>query len=242
MGVIKSSEAPVTATAFSMQDIETAAKRILLRARIEAAQIVAAGQAEGQNIKRQAQIQGVEEGRLTGIAEGKKTGHAQALAEHGAAMTKLIATLTEGVRQLDQSREELAANGLQEVIKLACAIAQRIARRQAKLDPQVLCENLKEAMTLATHAADVRLCIAPSQMQTLQQELPHLRLAWPQLKHVELTEDASLQPGDLRIHTVHGQVDATLDAQLDRLAAELMPDPGILASSTAPSPNRAAAS
>src|SRR5580704_12351567 len=128
MGVIKSSEAPITATAFSMQDIEAVAKRILLRARIEAAQIVAAGQTEAQNIKRQAQVQGQEEGRLTGIAEGKKTGHAQALAEHGAAMTKLIATLTEGVRQLDQSREELAANGLREVIQLACAIAQRIAR------------------------------------------------------------------------------------------------------------------
>jgi len=78
-------------------------------------------------------------------------------------------------------------------------------------------------MTLAVHAADVRIALHPSQLQKLQQELPNLRLSWPQMKHVELVADESVAPGGVRIHSQHGQVDGQLDTQLDRIIRELMP-------------------
>jgi flagellar biosynthesis/type III secretory pathway protein FliH len=83
--------------------------------------------------------------------------------------------------------------------------------------------NLKEAMSLAVHAADVRIALHPSQTQTLRRELANLQLSWPQLKHIELSEDASIEPGGVRIFTTGGQVDGTLDTQLDRIIAELSP-------------------
>jgi flagellar assembly protein FliH len=168
-------------------------------------------------------VEGRKQGMTEGTAEGKKAGHAEALAEHGAAIKQLVETLTKAARELEASRDELLAQGLQEVVALSCAIARRVTKRQGLLDPAVLAENLKEAMTLAVHAAEVRIELNPAQVQRLEAELPGLRVSWPQLKHVQISPDPAISPGGVRIKTLHGEVDGQLDAQLDRIASELLP-------------------
>jgi flagellar biosynthesis/type III secretory pathway protein FliH len=46
---------------------------------------------------------------------------------------------------------------------------------------------------------------------------------WPSLKHVELIDDPAVAPGGCRILTRHGEVDAEIEGQLDRVIAELLP-------------------
>jgi len=227
MGLIKSPDIPISVTAFSMRDIEAAAKGVLTRARRQADELVLAARAEAEKIKEQAREIGISEGqrqgRSEGLADGQKTGHAQALAEHSAAMEKLIVALTEAVKALDEGRNQLRTQAINEVVGLACAIARKVTKRQGAMDEQVLRDNLRQALALAVHAADVRIMVNPSQLKTLQDEMPNLRLAWPQLTHVELMDDSSVSPGGARIFTRHGKIDADLDAQLDHVIAELLP-------------------
>jgi flagellar assembly protein FliH len=225
--LVKASHVPLAASVFSLRDIEAQGIEILRLAREKATAIVAAAQGESLVMRRAAHVQGLGEGRKQGVveghAEGKKTGHAEALAEHGPALKKLIETLSKLVAELEQSRDELTSQGVIEVTALACAIARRVTKRQGMIEPDVLTENLKEAMTLAVHAADIRIELHPSQLKKLQEELPSLRIAWPQLKHVELKGEPEISPGGVRIKTLHGEVNGELETQLDRIAAELMP-------------------
>jgi flagellar assembly protein FliH len=227
MPVIKSPNVPAAAASFSMRDIENHAKTILLRARERAEALLAEAQREAEALKAEAHAAGVAEGRRDGLAQGKqegaKAGAAQALAEHKAQLTAVFTTLTSAATQLDAARRELEADGLTEVIQLATAIARRVTKRQGLIDPAVLTENLKEAMKLVAHAADVRIAMHPAQRKVLDDALPALRLAWPELKHVELTDDPALAPGGCRIFTARGHVDADLDGQLDRVVADLLP-------------------
>lgn len=228
MGLIKSADVPLSVSVFTMQDVEAAAKAILHRARAKADQIVAAGHTEAERAQEQARKDGFTEGKkqghAEGLAEGKKSGHAQALAEHGAAMKELIGALTQAVKTLDGERDQLQTKATTEVVRLACTIARKVTKRQGAIDEQVMSENVKEAMSLAVHASDIRIAVNPAQAKTLQAELPNLMLAWPQLKHVELIEDATIAAGGARIFTTHGEIDGDLDAQLDHLIAELLPD------------------
>ncbi len=41
--------------------------------------------------------------------------------------------------------------------------------------------------------------------------------------------NAAITPGGVRIFTIHGQIDGLLETQLDRLAAELIPDAAVAA-------------
>jgi flagellar assembly protein FliH len=229
MGLIKSSEAPLSMVPFSMADIERTAKSILLRAQSQAEQLLAAAQAEAESLKQQATAQGLAEGRrdgtAQGLAQGKQAGQQQALAEHRAQLEKAVAALNAAAAALEQSRDQLESAGLIEVVQLALAVARRVTKRQAVIDPQVLTANLGDAMKLAVKSADIRIAIHPSQRATLDAALPQLKLQWPNLDHVQIVEDQYLHPGGCRVFTPQGRISADLDEQLERIAGELLPSP-----------------
>lgn len=224
MPLIKAGHTPTALAAFSLKDIEEHARMILLRAGKQAEDILA----QARHIKQQAAAEGAKIGRQEGFAagllQGRQSGHEQAMRENHQAMSDCMAALNAAAEQVDQSRRQLEAQALTEVIELSIAIARRITKRQGELDPQVLEQNLHEAMKLVVHAADVRIAIHPTQKSTLTDALPRLQLQWPQLRHVELIQDPDLAPGGCRIFTTQGQVDADLDGQLDRIVADLLPN------------------
>ena len=227
MGLIKSSHAPASLCAFSLADIDRQAKAILLRARQRADQLLAAAQAQAEELKQQATAQGLAEGRQAGTAQGfeqgKRDGQQQALNESRAQLQAAMHALGAALAALDAGRADLEASALVEVVELAIAIARRITKRQALIDPAILAANLREAMKLVVKSADVRVAIHPAQRQTLDAMLPQLQMQWPNLAHVQVIEDPSLTPGGCRVLTAQGQIDADLDAQLDRVEAELLP-------------------
>jgi flagellar assembly protein FliH len=110
-----------------------------------------------------------------------------------------------------------------DVLRLSVAIARKVTRQLALDGPNVVTANVREAMKLAVHASDVRIAVHPSQRQTLEAVLPELQSQWPALEHVALIDDGSLTPGGCRIFTAGGQIDADLENQIDRIAAELIP-------------------
>ncbi len=227
MGLIKSANVPTSLSPFSMRDIEAQAQMILARARDKAEQLLMAAQMEAEELKTQARAEGLAEGHREGMASGRiqgaKAGNEQALAEHRDQLTQLLASLTTAATELESRRNELESAALSEVVGLAVAVARRVTKRQGMLDPLVLEENLREAMKLVVHCADVRIACHPIQRKTMEDILPRLGRDWPALKHVAIVEEPSLSPGGCRVHTAHGQIDADLDGQLDRVVSDLLP-------------------
>lgn len=228
MGLIKSANTPSTAQVFSMKDIERHAQMLLVRARQQADQLLAAAQKEAQELRKQAQVEGLMEGKAEGLAKGREEGHKagkdQALAEQKASLTSAIAALNKSTLGLEQSRRELEAAGLKDVIRLAIAIAERITKRQGELDARVSAANVAEAMKLVIHASDVRIAIHPAHRAALAEVMPRLQLQFPSLKHVEIITDPAITPGGCKIFTAGGEIDAQLETQLQRLVADLLPE------------------
>lgn len=228
MGLIKAGNNPVKAAVpFSMRDVEDVAKGILVRAERQAEQLLVAAQGEAEELKKRMQAEGFvagrQEGNAKGMEEGRKAGYQAALMEHKAQLAQAVNTLAAALKQLEGSRKQMEGEGLAEVVHLAVAVARKVTKRQGELDEQVVVENLREAMKLVVHAADIRIAIHPTQKKVLAEALPRLQLEWPTLEHAEMIEDASLAAGGCRVFTRHGRVDADLDGQLDRVAADLLP-------------------
>src|SRR5690606_3537403 len=123
MGLIPKQNAPANLVPFSMKDIEQAARQMLLRARAQADQIVAAARAEGEALKKAMHAQGLAEGRTQGHAEGReqgrKQGFEQALMEHRQHFAGLIATLSAVLQEVEAARRELESEALREVVTFA---------------------------------------------------------------------------------------------------------------------------
>ena len=229
MGVIKSDNAAtVRTTQFSLADIERQAHAIILQAKSQAGRILAEAQRVGDQMKQQRHAAGFDEGKTAGfqqgLADGQAAGRQEALNEQRDALAELVQTLAGACSDLDASRRRLESEATIDVMRLAVAIARRATKRLGARDPNVLTANVTEAMKLAVRACDVRIAVHPSQRATLERTIPQLKMQWPTLKHVELLDDASLAPGGCRVFSGSGQIDADLDGQIDRIAADLVPD------------------
>lgn len=229
MSVIKANAAPKSVRPFSMTDIETAARRLLLRAQQQSEALLAEAQVEAQALRQQAATQGHAQGReqgyQQGLAAGQAAGLEQALSENRQRIDQVFSALCAATTEIEQSRHQLATQALSEVIELALSIARRVTKRQGAIDPEVLAGNLQEAMKLVVHRADLRIAIHPEQRQALDDLLPRLQLQWPALQHVQLIENPDITPGGCRVYSRQGMVDADLSSQLDRVIADLLPPP-----------------
>lgn len=227
MGLIKANEAPTKAQVFSLKDIENHARGIILGARRQADQLLAEAHVVAAEMKRVANDEGLAQGWAEGVnkgrVEGSAAGREQALVEGRDAIRSAVAAFTEATNQLDQQRRELEASALRDVLELAVAIAERVTKRQGELDPAVAVANTTAALRLVVGASDVRIAIHPSNYSTIEEALPKLRLALPTLQHVELQPDPNVTPGGCRLFTAGGEIDADLDIQLRRIAADLVP-------------------
>ena len=227
MGLIKTPKPQSVLTSFSIRDMELQAQALLLRAKRAADALLAEAEKEADILRAKAAAEGFAAGREKGVVqgeiEGRKSGHEAALAEIKPQLTQTWTALSTCVKLIEEARHDLEAAGVNEVVKLAVAIARRVTKRQAANDPLVLIENVKEAMKLAVQAADVHIVIHPAQRITLSQELPKLQMNWPSVKHVQLLEDEAVGMGGCRILTRQGEVDASIDEQLNRVIADLTP-------------------
>jgi flagellar assembly protein FliH len=230
MPLIKSSSSAIaSARPFSMADIESYARTLLLKARQDADQLLAAAQDEAELLKKTAQIEGLaagkKEGLIQGKAEGEKVGRADAFDSEKKKLAELLTALQAMLVTLDQERESLTNRAEAEVLPLSLAIANKVTKRMGLLDPRVVEANARESVRLVLSRHDLRIHANPAQRDLMHQIATRLQQQWPQLTHIEVIEDIGITPGGCRISTAGGEIDADLQSQLDRIARELIPEP-----------------
>ncbi len=218
MPLIKSAIATTTVR-LSLRDFEAEVNERLEHARLGAEQIVAAARDRAGEIGAAAMEQGYKQGYENGVADARR----EAIEQFGEQLGLAVEALARAAATMEASRAELESAALADVVKLAIGIARRVTKRQGLIDPRVLAENLREAVKQLIRRDDVRIAINPKQRATLDEALAELKVEWPQLERVEIVEDEAIAPGGCRVTGGQGEIDADLNAQLDRIAADLIP-------------------
>jgi flagellar assembly protein FliH len=223
MGLIKASTEPAGVIHFECRDIEAQARAKLNQAQAQAEAMLDDAQSRSLSIEEDARAAGQARGMAAGREEGRAEGRAQVLQDYADELKLAAQTFLRAAKEIEASREVLQSEALGEVVQLAIAIAQRVTKRQGLIDPQVLRANLRDAMKMVVRGSAVRIAVHPTQRAALVDALPQLKIDWPTMEHVAVVDDESISPGGCRVSTNHGQIDADLQSQLDRIAAELSP-------------------
>jgi flagellar assembly protein FliH len=218
MPLIKSAIATTTVR-LSLRDIETDARQRVAAARDEAERLLADARERAGEIGANAMQQGWAQGYQQGTEEASR----EATERFAGEMALAVEALARAAAAMEASRVELETAALTDVVKLAIGIARRVTKRQGVIDPAVLTENLREAVKQLIRRDDVRVAIHPAQREALASAVAQLKIDWPQLEHVEVVEDDSIAPGGCRVSGGQGEIDADLQTQLDRIAADLIP-------------------
>jgi flagellar assembly protein FliH len=151
----------------------------------------------------------VEQARQNGLEQGLRQAKQEAGAEMQAALDRLART----VQDVAQVKRKVRAEAETELVKLSLAIARRILHRELTADPQSLRGVVYAALQHLKNREITKIRVFPA-------AIPAVRAALERnggLAALEIVGDGLLPPGGLVFETSLGELDASVDTQLQEI-------------------------
>ncbi|MGH9738501.1 MAG: FliH/SctL family protein [Candidatus Acidiferrales bacterium] len=145
---------------------------------------------------------------------GFQEGAAKARAESDVESTKQRDAVAEALRGFAQQRGEYFRRVEAEVVGLALAIARKVLRREAQIDPLLLSGMVRVALEKTAASQNVRLRVHPSQIDAWRE---HLAALGDLGIEPELSGDATLEPNQCQIETEMGVTELNLETHLKEI-------------------------
>jgi flagellar assembly protein FliH len=153
-------------------------------------------------------------GRERGMHEGRAAEREAQAAAHIADNTARRENATRLVEEFVRERERYFEAVEPEVVRLALAVAARILRREAQMDPLLLTGAVRVALGQLSSSTHVRLHVPPADLELWKEAFAHLpRLA----VKVTVLAGEGMRLGECLIETEHGSVDLGVRAQLGEI-------------------------
>ncbi len=158
--------------------------------------------------------QNVRDAHAKGMREGEAAGRNGALAELHPVMERLIHTIDE----LAQTRALLRQEAESDMVKLSLAIARRVLRRELAVDPEALHGLVLAALEKLQGQDLCRVKVHPSHAAAVRNALQKTDSA----SAIEVIPDASREIGAVIFETQRGNLDASVDSQLQEIERGLI--------------------
>ena len=213
-------------TPLHLEDVAAEAKRMILFAQRKADHILsdAAEQSEESRLVRaqSGYEDGFARGRDEGLAEGARQGLAEAREAFAAQAADLLDLLGKVTADLSLARDELFDRGRRESLDLAIQLAEKVVGQVAIRSIGAARVNLKKVLDLTHRSGDVVLRVNPDQLTALSEYCPEATEALGIVGKVEVVADPAVSRGGVRLSTRHGQIDGTIETQLQNVVLALL--------------------
>jgi flagellar assembly protein FliH len=152
-----------------------------------------------------------------GFAQGEKDGLELGQKKNGMIIQQMQNLLAEMERQ----RNALYRNHVREMIQLILKIAQKVIHRETLSQEGILVQNLEQAIQQAVDRKKIFVHINPADTQCLQGH-PELEAFFREEdRGLKMMEDPSIQRGGCLLQTSFGDIDATIENQIDQIASRI---------------------
>ena len=137
-------------------------------------------------------------------------------------MQELVARWTQTLDAFQQNLPTHLADARLDLVRLAIAIATRVTHQEALRNNGVIESTLDEALKLVTAGRSVSLHVHPNEANTIEAYLPEPPGQAPLHPRNPAPTRRQNLPRGCTLHYGSGQIDATLETQIKRIADELL--------------------
>jgi flagellar assembly protein FliH len=172
--------------------------------REQPARIIEQAAAEAEGIREQA--------RAEGYAEGRRAGQEQGAAE----VSSAARALEQALRDIATLRAEVADAVEIDAIELALELAGKILATALELRPELILEVIQGALRRLGDRRRITVAVNPDDLETVRQMIGELPVGGSGIEHCEVLADERLGVGGVIVRAVEGEVDASVQTQLER--------------------------
>lgn len=155
-----------------------------------------------------------EAGRQRGFADGRAAEREAQAAQSSADSMRRAERLAHLAESFAAQSEKYLAQAEQEVVKLSLAIAARILRREAQMDPLLLMGAVRVALGQLAASTDVRLRVSAADADLWTEAIA---LVPNRTLKIEVIGEKEMRLGDCIVETEFGSVDLGVRAQLSEI-------------------------
>lgn len=178
-------------------------------ARNNAAQMLAAAEAEAEAIRDQA--------RMEGHAEGLAAGRQEAAAQAAPAVQALAEALVQAQAERDSVADEMEGAA----VELALQIAGKAVTAALDVQPERVVDVVRGALRCLVERERVTILVHPDDLEIVREAVDGLVRQLGGMEHIEVQEERRVQRGGAIVRSGTGEIDARLSTKLDR-ARELL--------------------
>jgi flagellar assembly protein FliH len=179
--------------------------QFLERAREQGAAMVSVAREQAESLAQAAREQGFAAGYSEGVARAE------------AAVLDRLATAEQIVAQVHEAREEALASCERDLVELAFQIAEKVVRQRVAADPDTTLGVLEHALRKAFVRDGLTVLCNPADLERLSGASEILQTRVGSLTGLSLIGDRRISQGGVVVRTDAGDIDATIESQLERL-------------------------
>ena len=144
---------------------------------------------------------------------GFEEGRAAAKGEYEVQVLPLAERLEEIVSSFSRLQDSIRGEKEKQLLEISLAVAKRIVHRELAVDPEAVGALVKSALDRIGAREVRRIRLHPVHREFVQSVLEKAAAG----KHIEIVADNALQPGSLLFETENGDLDASVDSQLEEI-------------------------
>ena len=139
--------------------------------------------------------------------------------------SKLDATLqalTQALEDVNRLRESVARNSSQDMLRMVMAISEQVILSSLEVKPELVLSLIENALNSSVQADSYRIRVSTQDFELVNQQKPLFLASISGLKNISISSDAEITPGGCRVESDFGDVDATIETQLEKIREVLV--------------------
>ena len=156
-------------------------------------------------------------------AEGYAAGHQDGAAQAAAVIAETQVALQGAAQALVAEREALADSTERAAVELALQLAGKVVNAAVAADPELVVEAVRGALRLLVDRERFTVLVNPADLEIVREGLVGVIAELGGVEHFEVQGERRVARGGAVVRTAEGEVDASLDAKLQR-AREVLED------------------
>jgi flagellar assembly protein FliH len=127
------------------------------------------------------------------------------------------------LQQWEQDSRWLQQQARDGALTLAQRFAEKVVHRQVQVDPSVILDQLSHGLSQIMRPLEVTVHLHPDDRPIVEEAMADLIQRFDQVQQLHLVEDSHIQRGGCHLTYGQGGIDLTLEKQLQRMSAAILP-------------------
>ena len=150
--------------------------------------------------------------------QGKEEG----IKESEESLSTTIKALGIALEEISQLRKTIIRNSSQDMLHLVLTIARQILHCEVAVKPETILSSIERAMSASISTDSYNVKVNPQDLELVKEKKPFFLARVTGLKNINFESDDGISRGGCRVDSELGEVDATIETQLEEIRQYLL--------------------